>query len=337
MPAATLPTTAHPGMASPASALPEPAEAKPVAHETGASGSAEQRLPHRAPDLVHRSEALPAEPASEPTGSPLTPVGNEPIVLQPPLTIPLSVRRARKAQPAVTTPAPRRPADTETVATPEGPVRVDRSDAGARAAREMDADAFTVDDTVVIPPDHGPLDEGRGQQLLAHELVHIRQQRSLGPDLPSEESSAGQSLEREARSAESIAARPAAVPPELTLARRPGPRPTDAGTEARLPGTLRAVAAVAEREDRAPSEPPAAMVDPSMAPETAASLPTGGDVATQRSVASETGENATSPDEAGGDGDMDDMARQLYERIRYRLRRELLLDRERGGYLTDMR
>jgi hypothetical protein len=301
------------------------------------SGPTEQTHAHRAPDLVHRSEPLATEPASEPARSPLTPVGNEPILLQPPLTIPPSVRRARKAQPAVTTPVPRHSAEAETVSTPEGPVRVDRSDAGARAAREMDADAFTVDETIVIPPDHGPLDEGRGQQLLAHELVHIRQQRSLGPNLPPEESSAGRSLEREARSAESIAARPAEPSPELPLARPPRPQSTDMGVEAQLPSTLQGVAEVAEREDRAPSKPGEAIVDPSMSPVMAAPLPAGGDVAAQRSVASESGENAASPDDAGGDGDLDDMARQLYERIRLRLRRELLLDRERSGYLTDMR
>jgi hypothetical protein len=31
------------------------------------------------------------------------------------------------------------------------------------------------------------------------------------------------------------------------------------------------------------------------------------------------------------------MARQLYDRIRMRLRRELLLERERSGFLTDAR
>jgi hypothetical protein len=37
------------------------------------------------------------------------------------------------------------------------------------------------------------------------------------------------------------------------------------------------------------------------------------------------------------DIDMDDLAVRLYDRLRSRLRRELLVDRERAGLLTDFR
>jgi hypothetical protein len=39
----------------------------------------------------------------------------------------------------------------------------------------------------------------------------------------------------------------------------------------------------------------------------------------------------------GSEKDLDDLARRLYERIRLRLKRELLVDRERAGSLTDLR
>ena len=49
--------------------------------------------------------------------------------------------------------------------------------------------------------------------------------------------------------------------------------------------------------------------------------------------------SSSTPNAAGADthDDIDEVSRRVYERIRLRLRRELLLDRERGGYLTDPR
>jgi hypothetical protein len=35
--------------------------------------------------------------------------------------------------------------------------------------------------------------------------------------------------------------------------------------------------------------------------------------------------------------ELDELARKLYDRIRYHLRSELLIDRERAGVLTDLR
>jgi hypothetical protein len=39
----------------------------------------------------------------------------------------------------------------------------------------------------------------------------------------------------------------------------------------------------------------------------------------------------------GSDKDLDELAHRLYDRIRRRLSRELLADRERAGMLTDLR
>ena len=39
----------------------------------------------------------------------------------------------------------------------------------------------------------------------------------------------------------------------------------------------------------------------------------------------------------GSETDIDELARKLYDRIRTRLKSELLVDRERAGFLTDLR
>ncbi|MDQ6720615.1 MAG: hypothetical protein M3003_07455, partial [Candidatus Dormibacteraeota bacterium] len=62
-------------------------------------------------------------------------------------------------------------------------------------------------------------------------------------------------------------------------------------------------------------------------------------------------EGGVTPDSAGGsapaaapagahqasDAEMDELARKLYDRLRNRLKTELLVDRERAGFLTDLR
>jgi hypothetical protein len=46
---------------------------------------------------------------------------------------------------------------------------------------------------------------------------------------------------------------------------------------------------------------------------------------------------APAPAPGGSEKDLDELARRLYDRIRLRLKRELLIDRERAGALTDLR
>jgi hypothetical protein len=189
----------------------------------------------------------------------------------------------------------------------------------------------------VMPASHGPLDRGRGQALLAHELVHINQQRSLGSSLPTEDSSAGQALEREAQSAESLvgqAGRSAFSTPSMPLARRQNSsadRSSSAGTQSQAVSEATSVA-LAAGEARTPGGESGSIDVPSLG---AAVRTTH---AAQRSAAS-TGPAPSSAgeSESSADGDFDELARRIYERVRLRLRRELLVDRERGGHLTDSR
>jgi hypothetical protein len=180
--------------------------------------------------------------------------------------------------------------------------------------------------------------------------VHLDQQRRLGRDLPPEDSTAGQTLEREARSAEilvgdahrSNASPRSALPlagPGASNARTGAAPVTAAGGEVhRAADTVMALARPRHAESAAgPRSRPGSGHDHAVMDPT--SLPVDLDV-----TAPQRRDDSTSPVTAIGnarsaesDADIEDLARKIYERIRYRMGRELLLDRERAGVLTDLR
>lgn len=53
-------------------------------------------------------------------------------------------------------------------------------------------------------------------------------------------------------------------------------------------------------------------------------------------ASSESGAASAGPHQAS-ETEMDELARRLYDRLRSRLKTELLVDRERAGFLTDLR
>ncbi|GAB3459397.1 hypothetical protein GCM10027436_65880 [Actinophytocola sediminis] len=75
-------------------------------------------------------------------------------------------------------------------------------------ARALGARAFTRGGEVYLPAEAGPLDTPKARGLLAHELVHAVQQRTLGATLPAEHTPAGQALEAAAVAAEAAHADP---------------------------------------------------------------------------------------------------------------------------------
>jgi hypothetical protein len=81
-------------------------------------------------------------------------------------------------------------------------VPIRRGPAVADEARSLGARAFTRGAEVFLPAHEGPADGPAGRGLLAHELTHAAQQRTLGPALPAETSDAGRALEAEAVAAE---------------------------------------------------------------------------------------------------------------------------------------
>jgi hypothetical protein len=81
-------------------------------------------------------------------------------------------------------------------------VPVHRGPEVAAEARSLGARAFTRGGEVFLPDDAGSLSTPKARGLLAHELVHVVQQRTLGSSLPSMSTSAGAALEAEAVEAE---------------------------------------------------------------------------------------------------------------------------------------
>jgi hypothetical protein len=97
-------------------------------------------------------------------------------------------------------------------------VLVHRGPEVSAEARSLGARAFTRDAEVFLPEEAGSLDAPQARSLLAHELVHVVQQRKLGTSLPTPSTSAGIALEAEAVAAEHEHAEPSAplVHPVLT-------------------------------------------------------------------------------------------------------------------------
>lgn len=86
-----------------------------------------------------------------------------------------------------------------------GGVAVHRGPEVSAEAAQLSARAYTTGGEVHLPQEHGPLSSGTGRSLLAHELTHVAQQRSLGSSLPPETSPAGARLEAEAQANEHAA------------------------------------------------------------------------------------------------------------------------------------
>lgn len=82
-------------------------------------------------------------------------------------------------------------------------------------ARALGARAFTRGGEVFLPAEAGALDTPKARGLLAHELVHAVQQRTLGATLPAAHTPDGRALEAEALAAEAAHAG-ALVHPSLT-------------------------------------------------------------------------------------------------------------------------
>jgi hypothetical protein len=271
--------------------------------------------------------------------------------VMPPIVARRPARRVQRAavhpsaaqDPAAASDQPTAPVATSAA---DAPVRIDRSSSGAAAASDLRAHAFTSGDTIVLPASHGPLDSGRGRSLLAHELVHVGQQRRLGAALPHESSAAGRRLEQEARSAEGLvetaaASRPTSSPASGLPLARPGARTT--GSEA--PSSVgsshgevsRAVDGALTLAGRSASHGGSGeSVSLTASTPVMASSVDDQAIGTQRASANPA---PTLSQASGGvrgqdEQELDELARKLYDRLRLRLGRELLLDRERSGLLS---
>jgi hypothetical protein len=191
-------------------------------------------------------------------------------------------------------------------------VRVHRGPAATSDAATLDARSFTRGGEIFLPASHGPLDGGTGRALLAHELTHVAQQSRLGSSLPLEHTPHGQSLEAEAVAAERSGGLPLAPPSRAS---------TDSGT------------AATGSTNQAQRAPDAAPTDGDGV--TTVTLPGG----TQRAPIQRAPQSSGAGQQGGrghSEQELEELAGQLYARIGRRLRREILVDRERSGVALDL-
>jgi uncharacterized protein DUF4157 len=299
----------------------EPAEASPapVSH---ASAVPESTVASR-PALVRE---LPSLVRPVPTWAAGSPALLAPLVSARPLRPTVSVQRASEAAPPDIEAPISRAFDTSLAG-----VRIDRSDAGTAIADSMGARAFTEGDDVVLPPTEGPLGHGPARSLLAHELTHVAQQRRFGAALPAEASPQGRRLELQAQRVErDFGSHRNASSPSSAESSTQGSQLPLAPI---VPATVqRAMAAVTAQAEAAEARAVTPLVMAQREPETASpSAP-----AAAAETAGETA-SAGAANDAQSEQSMDELAGRLYDRIRGRLKNELLVDRERAGFLTDLR
>jgi len=135
-------------------------------------------------------------------------------------------------------------------------VPVHRGPKVGEAAKSRGARAFAAGGAVFLPDEAGPVDSSRARGLLAHELVHAVQQRTLGSRLPAPDSPLGQRLEAEAQAAERYYAGEAGAAEPAPLIHAPLPAPASEHTEPDL------TAAAQLATELAPAPPPAQETTP---------------------------------------------------------------------------
>ena len=307
-----------------------PLAVRPLAETTPPGSAAATATSPAMPEGASAHATRSAGPA--PTGRPVaasppatrpTPRRETPLVSAQPLRsrvqrAPLSIPRASPAARAPASESPGSPT-AGSIGAAGSPVRVHRGPAAGDMSRALEARSFTHGGEIYLPDSHGPLTTGAARSLLAHELTHVVQQRRFGSSLPLEHTPHGQALEAEAVGAERSTALPLAMPPHATS--EPAAAAPDATPSAqRAPvGAATVATATTPRDDVA-----------------TVNLTQG----TQRSPAKPRGErkNALGADapRVHSEQELEDLAHQLYSRIGRRLRRELLVDRERSGLAMDL-
>ena len=237
-----------------------------------------------------------------------------------------------------------RQAVRDSVGTAPSHVTVHEGGRAEALTRSVNAEAFTRDGEIFLAAD-APLDSMRGQQLLAHELTHVVQQRAGTEQMPAEHTRAGQDLEAGARRAEGrLESR---QEDHSTLHHR--------GSVANAPTVPQMVAGDGvQRSARIASQPvgSSAPIDSSPAlsrggPQPVNFLddnwrievgqrPDGMPTSSmsQSEVALSSAPPITKDDKSGRLRDLERQAHELYPLIRQRLRAELVRDKERRGRMS---
>jgi hypothetical protein len=209
-------------------------------------------------------------------------------------------------------------------------VPVHRGPEAAAEAQALGARAFTREGEVFLPAEQGPLDHPVARGLLAHELTHAAQQRALGSALPVEDSDAGAALEAAAVATErwtrGLGAAPSVGDGNTASWAAPWSPPGHAGPAGgvqRQAGDVTGMVA----SGHPPSVTPAAQPSTAPAPSVDRELVSVQDKLVELS--------RRRPLDLDDPGDIEELAVRVYQKIHGRLRRELLVDRERAGRLGE--
>jgi DNA-binding PucR family transcriptional regulator len=209
-----------------------------------------------------------------------------------------------------------------------GDTRVHRDEAARGGASRLAARAFTQGSEIFLPAEAGPLESVGVQALLAHELTHVSQQRRLGSSLPSESSPMGARLEEDASRVERSWQADASLP--LAGSRRsPSAVSQEVSSVSRVESVSAGASAGSAPADFSPAEISFSEDRLQRASSEASPMPS-------QSGGGSPSSGGAAPS-VSTDRELDELARKLYERIRSRIRGELLIDRERAGMLTDLR
>src|SRR5205814_489298 len=174
------------------------------ATDTYVGPAREPAVPHRAPGWL-RGAMTPMQVPDFATGLPPA-LARMPVRPGPPdLPVPPALAPTAPPSPAAAVPARTEPVPPSLVHDLRAAHGVDLSDVPVRrgpdvdgTAEQLGAKAYTTDAEVHLPASAGETTGPEARALVAHELVHVAQQRDLGGRLPDESSPEGAVLEAEA-------------------------------------------------------------------------------------------------------------------------------------------
>jgi hypothetical protein len=200
----------------------------------------------------------------------------------------------------------------------------------ADEARMLGARSFTRGAEVFLPAEQGSPQQPAARGLLAHELTHAAQQRAFGSALPAEDSDAGRALEAQAVAAERWARGLGGPAP----AANGGAAAVPFGASWTAPWQTAPTHGV-QRQTEDVATMPEAVYTPT---QDAGATPNAGTYADDELGSAKDrllDLSRRRPLDLDDPADIDELSLRIYQKIHRRLRRDLLVERERAGRLGE--